>query len=386
MEILFVTHKYPPSIGGMEKQSYELIQGMSRYARVHTIVYEGGGRLKFFASLNRRILAALKENPGISVVHFNDGLIAAVSLMHTGYAHLKRCVTMHGLDVVFPGWIYQRLILPRFNRFDLIIAVSCATAEACALRGISKEKVVVINNGVETSEKQRVQRPEMEAWLSSKYAIDARGKQVFLAMGRAVKRKGFSWFLQNVVPGLDKDVLVLLISPGTGKTATDRLMAVLPGFIRTRLELFLGYPGDDRVIEKLLKGSALSKKVYRLQSLPGADIDTIFAGADAFVMPNIEVEGDMEGFGLVCLEACMYGLPVFAAASGGITDAIIPGKNGVLVPPGNAEIWMEELNNFALGPADKTALAGSIVSFTRERFSWEVMVHNYFVFLSKFAR
>ncbi|WP_285010990.1 glycosyltransferase family 4 protein [Pedobacter faecalis] len=370
----------------MEKQSYELIQGMSRYARVHTIVYEGGGRLRFLSTLNSRILAVLRENPQISVIHFNDGLIAAVSLMHTGYAHLRRCVTMHGLDVVFPGWIYQRMILPRFNRFDLIIAVSRATAEACIIRGISKEKIVVINNGVDTSEKHPAARPELEALLLNKYAIDPGGKQVLLAMGRAVKRKGFSWFLRNVVPGLNHDVLVLLISPGAWNTATDRLLAILPGFLRARVELFLGYPGDARMIDKLLKGSTLSQRVYRLQGLPRADINTVFAGADAFVMPNIEVDGDMEGFGLVCLEACMYGLPVFAAASGGITDAVIPGKNGILLPPGNAERWINELNNFEPGAADKTALATSIISFTRERFSWEVMVHNYFVFLSKFAR
>ena len=57
MEILFVSHKYPPSVGGMEKQSYELINGMAAHARVHTIVYTGtGGKFQFLWTLRKKIL------------------------------------------------------------------------------------------------------------------------------------------------------------------------------------------------------------------------------------------------------------------------------------------------------------------------------------------
>ncbi|MDR1601380.1 MAG: glycosyltransferase [Tannerella sp.] len=54
---------------------------------------------------------------------------------------------------------------------------------------------------------------------------------------------------------------------------------------------------------------------------------------DAFLMPNIPVEGDMEGFGLVCLEASACGTLVFAADIDGIPDAVRNGKNGFLLPP-----------------------------------------------------
>ena len=63
MEILFISHKYPPSIGGMEKQSYELIQGMEAYAKVHKIVYEGHeSKLLFFLKLKRRVKTMLHQN------------------------------------------------------------------------------------------------------------------------------------------------------------------------------------------------------------------------------------------------------------------------------------------------------------------------------------
>jgi len=40
-EILCITHKYPPFIGGMEKQSYELIKGLSAYYTTRLIAYQG---------------------------------------------------------------------------------------------------------------------------------------------------------------------------------------------------------------------------------------------------------------------------------------------------------------------------------------------------------
>ena len=47
-----------------------------------------------------------------------------------------------------------------------------------------------------------------------------------------------------------------------------------------------------------------------------------YRSADVMVMPNIPVRGDMEGFGLVALEAAAAGLPVVASRIEGITDAI----------------------------------------------------------------
>src|SRR5690606_36679031 len=91
MEILFVSHKYPPATGGMEKQSYELIEGMRAHAIVRKIVYTGDeSYFQFFRKLNGRILSMIHRYPKIGIIHFNDGLIAAVSLWHVGYTHLRR--------------------------------------------------------------------------------------------------------------------------------------------------------------------------------------------------------------------------------------------------------------------------------------------------------
>jgi phosphatidyl-myo-inositol dimannoside synthase len=64
-------------------------------------------------------------------------------------------------------------------------------------------------------------------------------------------------------------------------------------------------------------------------------LNTCYAAADLFVMPNIPVEGDMEGFGIVLLEANRAGVPAVASDLEGIRDVIEPGENGYRVPHGN---------------------------------------------------
>jgi len=54
--VLCISHKYPPAIGGMEKQSYELITGMAKAIAVFKIVYTGEkARWRFFLQLNKKI-------------------------------------------------------------------------------------------------------------------------------------------------------------------------------------------------------------------------------------------------------------------------------------------------------------------------------------------
>src|SRR3546814_862956 len=205
---------------------------MRRLAKVHAIVYEEEeSKFKFIKSLNKLINKVLKENPDIKIIHFNDGLIAAFCLFFTSLNHVKRTVTLHGLDVVFPSSIYQKLIFPLFNKFDLIIAVSTATANACDLRGISREKIVTINNWVDIRPMIRMNRNKVE-------------KVLFLIVG-TVKRKGFSGFIEKVMPKLHNYFALGFIVPISKPTNSLRQFIILPSFIKRKMELLLGFPSDE---------------------------------------------------------------------------------------------------------------------------------------------
>lgn len=379
MEILFVSHKYPPSVGGMEKQSFELIRAMKRLTKVHTIVHDGReNKLRFFRRLRQRILDTCREHPGISAIHFNDGLLAAICLRHKGYEHLKRTATLHGLEVVFPNRLYQRFIFPGFNRLDLVIAVSRATAEACVVRGIVPEKMVVVPNGVDAGIADVRPVPDFPAYFEQTYGFSLAGKRIIVAMGRSVRRKGFSWFLQELLPRLSDDVIFLMIGPFHREpSGTEKWLRLLPAFLRRQIELFLGFPTDEPRLRELLRQPNIGNKARHLGKLPFNDITQILSISDAFVMPNIPVEGDMEGFGLVCLEACLCGAPVFASGIDGITDAIHDGKNGTLLPAGDVSAWAKALNDLTEQPVSGRAEAAR--AYTLEHFGWEKMAEGYYL-------
>jgi phosphatidylinositol alpha-1,6-mannosyltransferase len=188
------------------------------------------------------------------------------------------------------------------------------------------------------------------------------------------------------MPLLEADVILLLIGPVQEKRSfSTRLVQRLPSFLKDKIELFLGSPSDEAALCKLLQHQVESLRVLRTGKLPLLEMNQLLSVADAFIMPNIEVPGDMEGFGLVCLEACMQGAKVFASASGGITDAIVDQKNGILLPPGDKERWSAALNS-ALSGIDLSQLrAEQIIHFTTSRFSWEKMSEEYFQQFSKLS-
>lgn len=64
-------------------------------------------------------------------------------------------------------------------------------------------------------------------------------------------------------------------------------------------------------------------------------IKEFYPALDVFVMPPLELPSDVEGFGIVYLEANAYGIPVVASETGGITDAVKEGISGVFADPTN---------------------------------------------------
>lgn len=367
MEILFVSHKYPPAIGGMEKHSYELIRGMEKLTAVHKIVYDGrGSRLRFFLTLEKQILRRLKAHPGIGVIHFNDGLMAAFCSFHSGYTHITRTATLHGLDVVFPLGVYRNHILKRFNAYRLLIAVSEETRRQAITRGILPEKIVVIPNGADTAED--AEPPAFKARFP--------GKKLLVLLGRPVKRKGFSWFIESVLPLLKPEFHLLIAGPfHATPTLTERLFYSLPRFIRKPLMLFSGYPSDEARLRELLHAHP---QATHLGKLPYPEVRQLLKSAEAFLMPNIREEGDMEGFGLVCLEASGAGALVIAADIDGIPSAIRHHKNGILLPSGQATVWAGQLNHLLTAPESYRQLAAEFSACTRQNYSWEIMVKGYY--------
>lgn len=138
--------------------------------------------------------------------------------------------------------------------------------------------------------------------------------------------------------------------------------------------LLSGYFSDERQLRKVINNTANIKHLGRL---PYPEIEMLLSKTDAFLMPNIPVDGDMEGFGLVCLEASAHGSLVFAANIDGIPDAIMDGKNGYLLPSEDSHAWVDKLIELPLNPDSFQQYRPVFSQYTIDNYSWTKMVCNY---------
>ena len=376
MHILFVTHKFPPSIGGMQKQSFELFKGASLHAKTTLIApEEGEGALSFYASLKSRIKYVLATNSDISVIHLNDGVMGVACIWLTRYTDIPIVLTVHGLDISFPNYFYKKFVATYFNRYNGIVAVSQYTASVCLDRGVDRDKVFVINNGVDCPEKS-IGDDSVYNKLKTLIGDSWRDRSIIMACGRAVKRKGFSWFMEEVLPSLD-NVIFIMVGPLQEERVIDKLYdLLLPGFVKRQLDLFLARANDSVNIRSLLKSQNQGSS-YHLGKVSALELEALYNLADIFIMPNIPVPGDAEGFGLVALEAGSREVPVIASRLEGITDAIIHEKNGLLIPAQDKIAWIETIHRVLADPAYSRRLGSSAREINLTRFSWDQMVKRY---------
>lgn len=378
MAVLFITHKFPPSIGGMQKQSYELINGMSKKCKTYLIAHGPfESKLLFFLKLRSRVKKMLRNHPDINVIHCNDGVMAAFVSLFAYFPGLKYSVTFHGLDLVHPSRIYQKYILPRMQNFNAVFCVSQYTANQCMERGFLSDKIHVIPNGVDFTLADQTRQHNFLQQLEDKYSVSLTGKRILLSVGRAVKRKGFSWFAKNVLPQLDNDTVYVVAGPiAQPNSLYARILKVLPNNISKSLNLFLGYPTDSKAIHDLK--IMVDSRVIQLSGLAFEEIIQLYHHAELMLMPNIPVEGDMEGFGLVALEANLCGCPVIASRLEGITSAVIDGKNGWLMTPCNSKEWVDSIKKALDNDDLRNELSQSAKQYVLNNFSWNRMTDQYY--------
>jgi glycosyltransferase involved in cell wall biosynthesis len=285
----------------MEKLSYALSKEFPKQVPTTTIAWGGSQKwLPYF--LPKAFIQALYViyRKNITNIHLGDGVMAPLGLSLKVITGCKVTITICGLDITYRNWFYQWLIPRCVARLDHVIAISNATLEECVKRGVPATKCVMIPCGVYPEEFIMVAtRTDLEQLIKT----PLKGKKVLITVGRLVERKGVAWFVENVMPKLGNEYIYAVVGVG---------------------------PEQER-IATLIKDLQLENRVKLLGKISEHDLKVLYNTSDIFVMPNIPVAGDMEGFGIVAIEAASTGLPVVASKTEGIINAVIDNTTGVLI-------------------------------------------------------
>jgi phosphatidylinositol alpha-1,6-mannosyltransferase len=108
------------------------------------------------------------------------------------------------------------------------------------------------------------------------------------------------------------------------------------------------------------------------------DLPAYYDAADVFAMPcRTRRHGlDVEGLGIVYLEASAAGLPVIGGDSGGAPDAILPGESGYVVPGGDVAAVAGRLTQLLGDPAAAAAMGEKGMAWVEREWRWELVARR----------
>lgn len=338
MKVLFLTRSYSKDKGGKEVYNYNLVQELKKKNQIELIFSPSSILNVLWFYPYSLIKGAFQRN--ITNIHLGDNFMLPIGILLKKILNCKLSITLYGLELTYPNKLYNSLFVKPINKCDKIIAISKATKQEAVKQGISKDKISVIPCGVNPEEfKIKESKQEAKRLIEKKYNLNLKNKKVLLTVGRLVKRKGVEWFIREVFPKLNNNYAYLISGEGI----------------------------ERENIERAIKEKNLSS-VYLLGRTDFPTLKLLYHASDIFVMPNIKVEGDMEGFGIVALESSSSGLPVVASDIEGIKDAVIQGKTGLLVKEKNPEDFIK-----AIRKAKSIRVNSKLVS----RFSWDNVAREY---------
>ncbi|WP_029137044.1 glycosyltransferase family 4 protein [Nakamurella lactea] len=137
--------------------------------------------------------------------------------------------------------------------------------------------------------------------------------------------------------GLDGAAVIVCVSRLVARKGQDQLIAALPTVLAAvpSARLLIVGSGPDRPrLTRLAQRHGVAGAVIFTGAVPFAELPAHFVAGDVFAMPCRTRGGglDVEGLGIVFLEASAAGLPVIAGDSGGAPEAVLDGHTGVVVP------------------------------------------------------
>ncbi len=366
-KILFVTNDFGPRSGGIESFVMGLVERLPKdsvtvftSSQGDTSDYDAKWRQDYGVEVIRdrstmllptprvaRTLKKIAKQGSFSAACF--GAAAPLGLLASALrkAGISRIVSLtHGHEVwwakVFPfSWAIRHI----GDNLDALTYLGEFTKSniSKALSPTARNAMVRIAPGIDISHFSPDTAPS-----SLRERLGLKEKAVIVSVGRLVPRKG-----------------------------QDRLIQALP-LIRKTIPnahvLFVGEGTYRKNLEKLVQDNDVKDHVTFVGRVPYSQLPSYFRCGDIFAMPSRSRMGglEVEGLGIVYLEASGCGLPVIAGNSGGAPDAVVDGVTGIVVDGTNINEIAGAIVRVLSDPTKMKAMGAVGSEWVASGWSWEI--------------
>ena len=365
VRLVLVTQDFPPLRGGIQTYAFEIAKRLAGRCEAFAVIApEAPGADTVDPGLGFRVfrrgtfdtlitacapaLAKLVVGEGFDHALHAQWSTVPASLALRGLGRLRTvAVAAHGRELLLEPWralgfaqrSYDGVRRLALCRADRILAGSDYTAGLVRELGVDPRRITVTRYGTDPSRF----RPRDATALRERLELGRR--PVLLTIARLVERKGIQSVL-DALPAVRQavpDVAYVVVGDGPERARLEARARALGVADAVR---FVGPVGDD-------------------------ELPVWYSLGDVFVMPSRSEAPDVEGFGIVYLEAGACERPVVALRSGGVPDAVADGVSGLLVEPGDIDGLGAKLAELLRDPARAAELGRRGRARVLDELNWD---------------
>ncbi len=363
MKLLFIAENWPPRIGGIETYLRNLVGGLREQSITvlappattgSPALYENDItviRSRFFWPIVKPAwlplfwyVQRLVRKEQIEVVLCGKALFEGL----IGYT-LKKALDIPYVVFTYAMEIETWASSPRTNKkllrvlqsADRVVYINDVTKSKLQVLGVPDTQLMQIQPGVT----KRFFEARRDEAVLQKYGID---HPYILTVARLIERKGVD------------DLITAFAS--------------LEAAVRDRLQFVIAGDGPEREaledFARRLLGDQAGRRVVFAGHVPDDHLPALYASATLFALTPKPVGLDIEGFGIVYLEAAAAGVPSLATTTGGAAEAVVHNQTGIVVEPGDSKAIREALMRLLSDQALLKVLGHQAKDRAAREFSW----------------
>ena len=353
---LIVTRSYPPEIGGMQNLMWGLTNELSKHYMIKVFAnyqnnhkdfddkvsfsIERVGGIKLLRKYRKAQLINqfIRENKvkGIIADHWKS-----LELIKT---NKKKICLIHSKEINHSkSSNLNKRVLKVLDNVEIVIANSKFTKELAIKIGVEKNKIEVINPGI-----NKVQEIDKKSLNKVENLLKHKSPRL-ITVSRLDKRK-------------NHEKIIMCIK---------NLKQIYPSIIY----ICVGYGEEESNIKKLVEELDLKEQVMFFKHISNELKNSLVAKSNIFIMPSIIYKKSVEGFGIAYVEAAQYGIPSIGGIDGGASDAIKHGKTGLICNGNDLDEIYSAINSMLEN--NKYIEYGKAAKENSVRFNWDKIIDNY---------